>query len=135
MTLAIGVVSGLIPIIGLTTAVCVALLLILRQNYAIGQAVNWILAPIHLLLIIPFMRLGAALLGYTNVRISLSQIILAFEPGIWSGLKTVGIMHLYGALAWSVVAVPAGTLVYFLVLGLLRLFQKRKVATVRIKSN
>ena len=133
-SLTIGIISGFFPVIGLTTSIGLALLLVLRQNFAIGQSVNWLLAPLHLLMIIPFMRLGSIITGHNAVTITLKQIIRAFEPGIWSGLKTVGIMHLYGIIAWSIIAIPAGLIVYFLSMGLLRFMQKRKPVTVPVNS-
>ncbi len=134
MSLTIGVVSGFFPVVGGTTAIGFALLMIMKQNIAVVQAVNWIMAPLQLVTVIPFMRLGSSVFMKDHVSITIRQIVHAFEPGFWSGLKTVGMLHFYGVLAWTIIALPAGFLVYFLVIMLLRFIQKRKPVRILVNN-
>lgn len=117
----IGIVAGLFPVIGFTTLLSLLLTAIFRQNLALVQAMNWLLSLVQVILIIPLMRFGALLLDQQNISITFGQIKKAFQPGILSGLQTIGIFHLYGILAWAVLAIPIGAISYF---ALLMVFRK-----------
>ena len=121
-SLTIGILSGLFPVIGLTTVISIVLTLLFRQNLLIVQSVQWLLALVQVLLIIPFMRFGAFLLKHDVVHITMKQINDAFQPGVVSGLKTVGLFHLYGIFTWILLAIPAGIIFYY---SFLAVFQKR----------
>jgi uncharacterized protein (DUF2062 family) len=126
LSITIGIVSGIFPVIGGTTAVGFLLLAAMRQNLATVQAINWIIAPIQLLSIIPFMRFGSWLLQRDTIHVTLNQIVNAFNPGLWSGLKTLGMLHIYAVLGWIVVGLPIGFVLYYLLLALFQLISKRK---------
>jgi uncharacterized protein (DUF2062 family) len=124
LSVTIGIVSGLFPVIGFTTMLSLLLTAAFRQNLALVQTVNWTMSLLQLLLIIPLMRMGASILDHQAFRITIGQIEQAFQPGILEGLQTIGIFHLYGILAWSILAIPVGTFSYF---TLLIAFRKRNV--------
>jgi uncharacterized protein (DUF2062 family) len=109
----IGIVSGLFPVIGTTTLISLLLTMIFRQNLLVVQSVQWMVGIIQVFLIIPFMRFGAYLLSQNKVHISIEQVKLAFQPGILSGLKTIGIFHLYAILTWLIVVIPLGVLSFY----------------------
>ncbi len=116
----IGIMSGLFPVLGTTTIISILLTMLFRQNILVVQSVQWILALVQILLIVPFMQFGAYLLNEQTFHISIAQINLAFQPGILSGIKTIGIYHLYAILTWFVLIIPAGILSYY---GFLAVFQ------------
>lgn len=118
----LGIISGIFPVIGMTTVLSIGLTMLFRQNLLVVQAVQWILALVQVLLIIPFMKFGAFLLHQSVVHISMAQINHAFQPGMLSGIKAVGIFHLYGILSWLIVVIPAGVVLYF---GFLFVFQRK----------
>jgi uncharacterized protein (DUF2062 family) len=126
LSITLGILSGMFPVIGGTTAVGLMMLAVLRQNLVTVQAVSWIVSPFQLLSIIPLMRLGSWILQKSPVRITLNQIILAFEPGIWAGLKNLGILHIYAVLAWLLIALPAGIVFNFIFLFFFRYFSRKK---------
>jgi len=118
----IGIVSGIFPVIGMTTLLSIVLTMLFRQNLLIVQSVQWILALVQILLIIPFMQFGAYLLHQSVAHINMEQINHAFQPGMLSGIKTVGMFHLYGILTWLILSIPASAVSYF---GLLFIFQRK----------
>ena len=128
LSFTIGIIAGSFPVIGLTSVVSLIFLVLLKQNFTIVQAMNWVVAPIQLLMIIPFMRLGAIVLFKDNLSITLGNIIKAFEPGLWEGLKTVGLLHVYAALGWTIIAIPAGIVMYYLFFLLFRYLRLMKQA-------
>lgn len=122
LSVTIGIISGLFPVIGFTTLVGLALTAALRQNLVLVQSVSWLLGLFQLLLIIPLMRFGALVWDQHNIHITLGQMQHAFQPGIMSGLQTIGIFHLYGILAWFILIIPTGAFSYY---TLLLAFRKR----------
>ncbi len=120
----IGIVSGLFPVIGATTLLSLLLTMLFRQNLLVVQAVQWLIALIQIFLIIPFMHFGAFLLNQHILQLNITQVRLAFQPGLLSGFRTIGILHLYGIFAWIVLIIPLGLASYFLLLALIR---RRKI--------
>lgn len=104
---ATGAALGLLPFLGTTTAACALAGRLARLNHLALQLTNYLLAPVQLLLIIPFVRLGERLTGAEPVAIDLATVARVFTetPGLF--FERFGLAGLHAALAWVVVA-PAG---------------------------
>ena len=63
LTVALGAVLGLFPILGTTTALCLLAGVFLKLNQPILQVVNWVAAPLQLPGIYFFVRTGERLTG------------------------------------------------------------------------
>lgn len=63
LALLIGMILGLIPIPMVATVLCAALALVLRLNMGVIQLGNYLMYPLQLLLMLPLMEWGNALLG------------------------------------------------------------------------
>lgn len=63
LTIALGVVFGLVPVFGITTLLSVAVALRLRLNVAAMQLAAHLMSAFQLALLIPFLRGGARLMG------------------------------------------------------------------------
>ncbi|MEN9814610.1 MAG: hypothetical protein RLZZ412_592 [Verrucomicrobiota bacterium] len=103
---ATGAALGLLPVLGTTTAACALAGRLARLNHLALQLTNYLLAPVQLLLIIPFVRLGEWLTGAEPVAIDLATVARVFTetPGLF--FERFGLAGLHAALAW-VVVVPA----------------------------
>ena len=103
---ATGAALGLLPFLGTTTAACALAGRLARLNHLALQLTNYLLAPVQLLLIIPFVRLGEWLTGAEPVAVDLATIVRVFTetPGLF--FQRFGLAGLHAALAWAVV-VPA----------------------------
>ena len=123
LSVTIGIIAGLFPVIGATTILSLFLTMLFRQNLLVVQSVQWIMALFQVLLIIPFMQIGAFILSQQATHINLEMINLAFKPGILSGIKTIGIFHLYAILTWTILSIPTGAISYFVFRAV---FQKRQ---------
>jgi uncharacterized protein (DUF2062 family) len=121
----LGLIAGMFPVIGATTILSIMLTIIFRQNILVVQSVQWIMALAQVLLIVPFMQFGAYILNQRAIHISIEQILLAFQPGILEGIKTIGIFHLYAILTWTLLSIPIGAVSYFVFKAI---FQKRNIA-------
>jgi len=122
LSITIGIIAGLFPVIGATTILSLFLTMLFRQNLLVVQSVQWTMALFQILLIIPFMQVGAYILSQQALHINIEQISLAFKPGIISGIKTIGIFHLYAIFTWVILSIPTGAISYFVFRAI---FQKR----------
>jgi uncharacterized protein (DUF2062 family) len=104
LTLALGSVLGLFPILGATTALCGAAGVAWRLNQPIIQLVNYLLTPLHLVLLIPFYRAGEYLLGRDPIPLSISLLFERFSMGFWKFLADFGMIAVGGILVWLILA-------------------------------
>lgn len=127
LTLALGGVLGVFPIIGATTALCALAAWRLQLNQPIIQLTNYLLYPVHLLLLLPFYRAGESLFGQPHVPIfSVHDLIARFQAGPLDFLADYGMVGLYGVVVWSLLAGPTAALLYLLLRGPIRALSARK---------
>jgi uncharacterized protein (DUF2062 family) len=98
------VVVGNIPILGVSTILCVAIALAFRLNLAAIQIAQAAMAPTQLLLIIPFVRLGEWILRVPPEPVSIQQgrALLAQSAGLAIAVLWNAILH--AGMAWLLVA-------------------------------
>lgn len=116
LTLAAGVTFGLFPIMGGTTLACGLVGVAFRLNQPLIQTVNYLISPVHLLMLLPFYRAGETLFRQPHVPIT---SITALTERFWAGPKQFlidyGMVALYGITVWLLVAPLLFGLVYLLV--------------------
>lgn len=119
LSLAVGMGLGTFPVLGSTTLLCAAAAAWLRLNQPAIQLVNYVAYPLQLLLFIPLLRAGAALLGAPAEALTLDAIRAQI------GADPLGAIQLYarataGAiLVWAVFALPAMVLLTRALRGLI----------------
>ncbi len=124
LTVGLGVAFGLVPTFGITTLVSTAVALRLKLNVAAMQLVCHVLSPVQLLLLLPFLRWGATMLGQGRevAHLSLDQIKGMVKTDGWSHvLHLLWRAELGALMIWAVAAVPVVLALYF---GLRPLFKK-----------
>lgn len=98
VSLALGAVLGVFPVLGVPTFLCGAAAAVWRLNFPALQLMNYVVYPLQIALLWPFSRFGAALFGVSHrVRGLAGWLALSFHT----------------AAAWLCFAVPAGLLLYF----------------------
>ncbi len=130
LSVSIGIIGGTFPIIGLASFVCLLLTIIFKQNLVIVQLTNYLVYPLQIVLLLPLLRIGNSVLASNHIALTLDQVVLAFKIGILHGINELGIILLYGALAWVVVAGPALLILYIIFL----VFFKR-VKQIKLKRS
>ena len=105
LTLALGGVIGIFPILGATTFLCAIVGVWLRLNQPLIQLVNYLVYAPQLLLLIPFYRAGEKLFGAEPVPIvDVPGLIARFGADPWQFLLDYGKVGLYGIAVWCLVA-------------------------------
>jgi len=115
LSLALGIVFGLVPVLGISTALCALAALALRLNMAAIQLVNYLLAPLQLLLIIPQLRFGEWLVQAPRFPITLEAGLALLSRGVLDAIGILSTAIAHAALGWLVLA-PLAALVSFRVL-------------------
>jgi hypothetical protein len=104
MILAVGFVLGTFPVYGVPTLLCVAAARALRLNAVALLAVNQLATPVQLALLVPFARVG------WHVGVA------SPSPLVWK-LAAAALQAISG---WCLIALPAGILLHFTLLYVLR---------------
>jgi uncharacterized protein (DUF2062 family) len=112
LSLALGIVIGLVPILGVSTALCALAALALRLNMPAIQLVNYLLTPLQLLLIIPLLRLGEWLAREPRFPITLEAGLALLSQGVVNAVSILSTAIAHAALGWIVLAPPAGFVLF-----------------------
>jgi len=116
LCVAIGVVVGNVPILGISTILCAAIALAFRLNLPAIQIAQAAMAPTQLLLIIPFVRLGEWLLHAPHQAISIEAGLALMAQGTGRTLVALRDAIVHAGFAWMLVA-PASTFLFYKMLA------------------
>jgi uncharacterized protein (DUF2062 family) len=129
LTLALGFAIGCLPVIGIPTALCIGVAMLLRLNIPAIQAANYLAMPLQLTLMLPFVRLGGWMFSSGGQQ-SLERALLHGSP--MQMLCASGSAASQALAGWLVVA---GPMVVVMTLGLTAVFQRVPAfATQRSRS-
>lgn len=104
LCVAIGIVVGNVPILGVSSILCAAIALIFRLNLPAIQIVQWAMAPTQLLLIIPFVRLGEWMLHAPPQPLSIKAGLTLIAQGAGHAVVVLWDAIVHAAFAWMLVA-------------------------------
>ncbi len=118
-TIALGVVLGVFPVMGTTTVLCAIVGGLLHLNQPILHVFRVLVYPLHLILILVFIRLGERLYGVPLMTFSISELVIKFESGPLKFIKEFGLAAWHGVTAWLLIAPVAIILIKVTVLPFL----------------
>jgi uncharacterized protein (DUF2062 family) len=104
LCVAIAIVVGNIPILGVSTILCGCIALIFRLNLPVIQLVQAAMAPTQILLIIPFVRLGEWVARAPPQVISIKAWLALLSQGVWPAVVILRDAIFHAGVAWALVA-------------------------------
>jgi uncharacterized protein (DUF2062 family) len=104
LCLALGTTIGLIPVLGVSTALCALAALLLKLNMPAIQLVNYLLTPLQLLLVIPQLRLGEYLTGAPPFPVTLESALALLSQNVVHAIQILATAIAHATLAWLLVA-------------------------------
>jgi uncharacterized protein (DUF2062 family) len=113
LTVALGFIIGIMPLLGVATLVCTALGYRLRLNLPALLLICYLAGPFHLLLYLPFIKLGIWICGASDFRMSFDEILDLFRQDWLMALNKIWLANMLGVLAWALVSIPLGPLIFF----------------------
>jgi uncharacterized protein (DUF2062 family) len=126
MSMASGIIIGTFPLVGTTTAICTMVAILFRMNLLVTQLGNWLIYPIQLLLIVPFIILGEHLFGSPST-LDPSHIVTLLRTDLWTTLQLFSKMILHAAIAWIICAPFAFAAIYYMLNTLFKYLRARTV--------
>jgi uncharacterized protein (DUF2062 family) len=112
LCVAIGIVVGNIPILGVSTILCTIIALVFRLNLPAMQIAQAAMAPTQILLIIPFVRLGEFITRAPRQPLSIKEGLTLIEQGVWHAVVVLWDAIVHAGIAWLLVAPGAVYLLY-----------------------
>ena len=130
-SVSLGLTLGIFPIMGSTSLVCFAVGHLFRLNQPVLHLFKTFTYPLHLALILVFIRLGQHLNGVPPIRFSIPQLLTRFKDDPAQFARDFGVAALHGIEAWAIAAIFLIPLLYFVSLPILRkLLGKVRTAAV-----
>lgn len=121
---AVSTATAIFPILGTTTLIGLAVGHLFRLNQPVIHSVNFLCTPIHILLILPFVRFGEKLVGASAVTFSIPEMLKIFKNSPSDFFHQYGATCLHCILGWAVVAPFLVALLYPITLPLVRHLKK-----------
>lgn len=124
LSIAFGIVLGVFPALGWTTLLGLAAAVVWELNPAAVQLVNFLVYPLQLALLIPFMHAGEVLFRAPRLALSVPRILAMIHAGVWDAIKALWTVTVHAITVWALIA-PLGVLaIYWMLLPLLRRFSR-----------
>lgn len=119
------IVSGLIsiiPILGVSTFMITAVSLKRKLNLPVMISLSYLMWPVQILLIIPFIRVGEFIFAVPRHHHTVEEILSSFQNSFFQTLSQLSFELLCGLGGWLLTAVPIAVGIY----GVSLLFLKEK---------
>ncbi len=120
LTISLGITLGIFPIMGSTTIVCLLVGHLLKLNQPILHIFKTLVYPLHLALILVFIRIGQHLNNVPPIPFSIPQLLTRFKTDPLQFAKDFGIAALHGIEAWAIASLVLIPAIYFITLSLLK---------------
>ena len=95
ISIACGAVIGLFPVLGATTLICAAIAIALRLNLVAIQLSNYLVYPLQIALLIPFVRFGAFICQADPPPLSAQELTLLFQQNFMGHHRAPSSEQLY----------------------------------------
>ena len=96
---------AILPVIGVTTLVCLLVGRVFRLNHVVMQIINHSSYPLQILLIVPFVRLGETVTGARHIHLTPKAIIDEFNRSFSDFVEKFWMAYVHGMIGW-VITVP-----------------------------
>jgi hypothetical protein len=118
---------SIIPILGLTTLLLTALSLKRNLNLPIMIAQSFIMWPVQIVMIVPFINIGEFIFSIPKTNHSAQEIITSFQNSFFATLSHLSFELLCGFGGWLLTAVPFSGCLYLISIFILKLVLKTKI--------
>jgi uncharacterized protein (DUF2062 family) len=130
LSLALGAVLGVFPVLGSTTALCTLAAITLQLNLPAIQLVNLFVYPLQIALLIPFFRLGEKLFREPHLPLSVPQIYAMIHSDMGDAIRSLWATTWHAIVLWCLVAPLFAAAIYAFLTPALRRAARRKITFV-----
>jgi uncharacterized protein (DUF2062 family) len=132
LSLAVGLVVGIFPVLGTTTALCALAAVALKLNLPAVQLVNYVAYPLQFACLLPFIRSGEFLFRAKPINLSMPQMLEMAKADIAHAISILWVTALHAAAVWILVA---PLLVFFLYRAFLWVIENAIVLRGRLQHH
>jgi uncharacterized protein (DUF2062 family) len=125
LTIALGIILDVTPVLGSTMLLCTLAAIVLRLNLPAIQLVNGVVYPLQFILLVPFYRLGAWMFRADVSIISLGGVTTLIRAGVGHAVRTLWVVTMHALLAWLVLGMVALAILYAVLLPFVRQLWRR----------
>ncbi len=112
LSLSLGITVGIIPLYGITSLLITLVALSLRLNFAVTHIAHYIVHPLQIALIIPFMKIGELFYKDTLIPYSIKKIMHMLNTDLWGTLHDFWVAYLSAFGIWLIISVPLVLILY-----------------------
>jgi uncharacterized protein (DUF2062 family) len=120
LSIALGAVLGIFPVLGATTLLCTVAAFVLRLNLPSIQVVNYLVYPLQLVLLAPFYAAGSWLFNDGSLHMIEGNIIDLLKNDFWASIVSLWDLTLYAVVVWLIISPFVVLLLYGLLMPLVR---------------
>jgi uncharacterized protein (DUF2062 family) len=124
LSMALGIALGITPALGFASVLCLAAAVPLELNAVAIQFVNYLVYPLQIVLLIPFIRIGEWLFAAQPLKLSAASMLDSIRHCNWTVMQTLWGAALHAVVAWLLVGSVAALAAYALLVPLLRKLAK-----------
>ena len=103
-SIAVGLAIGINPLFGSTTILCLAVAVLFRLNLAASQLGNYLVYPLQLALVIPFLQLGSKVFRTAPVPLSPHALLDAARAHPMALIRQIWQWEWHALVVWAVIA-------------------------------
>lgn len=103
LCLALGAGIGMFPVLGVSTPALTILALWLRLNLPAIQLVSYLISPLQLAMIIPFVRLGERVTGAEPQPLTIEAGLELMSEGVLDAIVTLWDAIVHAAIGWMLI--------------------------------
>ena len=122
LSITFGALIGILPILGATTLICAAIAVALRLNLPAIQLFNYLVYPLQIFLLIPFISLGAFIFQVDLPPLTVEELRALFQQDFWGAVASFFETILYAVAAWLIVCAPLFAGIYAVLAAALKRF-------------
>ncbi len=131
LSLVVSALISIFPIFGIATLVLTAIAIPLKLNLPIMIVLSYVIEPLKLLLIIPFINIGSSVFGIEHTLLTYEAIQASYDASFWVTIKELSFELLCGFVGWALTAIPSGVVLYFVIKEILTFFKKYKAKSLK----
>lgn len=120
LCIALGIILGITPLLGVSSVLCFIAAVLLRLNAPAIQLVNYLVYPLQFVLFKPFIRIGEWLFAAHPMQLSVAGILSLIRQHAWVAVSTLWTATMHALVAWLVIGSLAVLLFYLLLVPALR---------------
>lgn len=120
LSIAFGLIVGIFPALGWSTALCFLAAVVFRLNVPAVQLVNYFVYPLQVALLIPFIRAGEFLFNSAKMPLSIVQILAMIKADAGHAINVLWVSTLHAVGVWALIAPMAIYPIYLILSRMLR---------------